>query len=156
MRPHPQHAAQWRAVDRSGLDGVAIWPPAGADPGTPEAKADYYDSIHHSAAVVGVNTSGLIESAIVGRSVYTLLAPEFRATQEGTLHFHHLLAANGGPLYVAASFDEHAAQLARAIGCGAADERPNRAFVERFIRPAGLHLEATEQLVAAIEALGRR
>ena len=76
------------------------------------SKADYFDSIHHSAAVVGVNTTAQIESAIVGRRVYTILAPEFRDTQEGTIHFHHLVRAGGGLVHVATDFADHLSQLA--------------------------------------------
>ena len=53
----------------------------------------------HSVAVVGVNTSALIESGIVGRPVYTVLADEFAGQQEGTLHFQHLKNVNGGLLH---------------------------------------------------------
>ncbi|HEY2945672.1 MAG TPA: hypothetical protein VGN09_24785, partial [Vicinamibacteria bacterium] len=150
IRPHPQNAEQWREVDLRGLAGVSIWPREGADPIDPQAKADYYDSIHHSAAVVGVNTSALIEAAIVGRSVYTWLADEFRDTQEGTLHFHHLLEAGGGVLHVADTFEEHAAQLARALS--EAGRESNRAFLEAFVRPRGLEVPATPLLVEAVEA----
>ena len=36
------------------------------------SRADYFDSIYHAAAVVGINTTAQIESAIVGRPVHTL------------------------------------------------------------------------------------
>jgi hypothetical protein len=151
IRPHPQNARQWRDVELSDLDDVVVWPRAGADPVDGRAKADYYDSIYHCAAVIGVNTSALIEGAIVGRPVYTLLAPEFRDTQEGTLHFHHLLEANGGPLHVAGSFEEHAAQLAVALTPEGQDGESNRRFLEVFVRPHGLDMPATVKLVAALE-----
>jgi len=96
-----------------------------------------------------VNTSALIESAIVGRPVLTQLAAEFRETQGGTLHFAHL--AEGGPLRVAESFDEHAAQLVRALAGD--DDGGSEAFVCSFVRPHGLEEAATPRLVAAIEAL---
>jgi hypothetical protein len=152
VRPHPQHAAQWQTSALSGLDNAVLWPPAGADPVTPAAKADYYDSIYHSSAVVGVNTSALVESAIVGRSSYTLVGPEFRDTQVGTLHFHYLLRENGGPLQVAGSLEEQMAQLSEAL----ASDMPgddHRMFVETFIRPGGLDVPATPKLVSAIEQL---
>jgi hypothetical protein len=91
VRPHPQNFKQWKVAHLDDLKGVVVWPREGANPLNHTSRSDYYHSIHHSAAVVGVNTSALIESAIVGRAVYTILAPEFRDTQEGTLHFHHLL-----------------------------------------------------------------
>ena len=152
VRPHPLNAAQWQDVDLSEPGAVALWPRDGAVVVDTRSRCDFYDSIHHCAAVVGVNTSALIESAIVGRPVYTLLAPEFQGTQEGTLHFHHLLHVNGGLLHVADSFGEHAAQLAEAL---AAEDRRhaerNRRFVEAFVRPHGLDEPATPRVATAIE-----
>ena len=110
--------------------------------------------MYHSAAVVGVNTTAEIESAIVGRQVFTLLAPEFRETQEGTLHFRHLRGVNGGFLHVAESFPEHLAQLDAALRTGGADDGRCRRFVEAFVRPHGLEVPATERLVEALEAVG--
>ena len=65
-------------------------------PGRRDVARDFYDSIHHCAAVVGINTSALIESAIVGRPVLTILDAEFARPQDGTLHFAHLQRAGGG------------------------------------------------------------
>ena len=152
IRPHPQNAAQWNDVDLSSLDGVAVHPRSGDDPVTDAAKSLYYDSIHHSAGVVGINTSALIESAIAGRTVYTLALPEVREAQEGTLHFRHLVQAGGGLLEVAHSLDEHAEQLRRGLTADAGAER-NRAFLEEFVRPYGLDTPATPRLVEAIERL---
>ena len=39
------------------------------------SKADYFDSVAHADAVVGVNTSALIESAIVDRPALAFPAP---------------------------------------------------------------------------------
>jgi hypothetical protein len=158
VRPHPQNATNqgWRGADLGDLGNVAIWPRTGLNPVDAESRSDYYDSIHHSAAVVGVNTSALIESGIVGRGVYTLLAPEFAETQEGTLHFHHLRDVNGGLLHVASNFAEHVTQLEAALGNPhTADERCRR-FVEAFVRPAGIAEAATPRLVAALEATAAR
>ncbi len=149
IRPHPRNAAQWDGIDLSDLDEVAVFPAAGADPIDPRSKADYYDSIFHCAAVVGVNTSALIESAIVGRRVYTWLAPDFRETQGGTLHFGHL--TEHGLLNVAETFDEHARQLAGGVEEEARDPSANRAFLEFFVRPGGLEQPATPRLVEEVE-----
>ena len=155
IRPNPQNAEQWCEADLSAFGNVAVWPPGGADPSDEGARREYYDSIHHAAAVVGVNTSALIESAIVGRAVHTLLAEEFRDTQGGTLHFRHLVGAGGGLLGVARTFEEHAAQRAAALGGGGAVAAGrNRAFLEAFVRPHGLDEAATPRLVGAIEAAG--
>lgn len=156
VRPHPQNGEQWRQADLGEFGNVAVWPRGGANPIDSEAKAEYYDSIHHSAGVVGINTSALIEAGIVGRPVYTLLAPEFADTQEGTLHFHYLRHVNGGLLRVAKDWDEHLNQLAHAVRGAEDEEAVGRGFIREFVRPHGLEVPATPLLADAIEELGRQ
>ncbi len=151
IRPHPQNAKQWADVDVSPFGRVAIHPRSGDDPVDATSKSLLYDSISHSAGVVGINTSALIESAIVGRTVYTLALPEVREAQEGTLHFRHLVEAGGGLLEVAHTLDEHAAQLRQGLAGSGADR--NRSFLEEFVRPHGLDTPATPRLIDAVERL---
>lgn len=151
IRPHPQNAAQWKDFDPSAFEAVGIWPRSGANPVDTDARADYYDSMFHSAAVVGVNTSALIESGIVGRQVYTVLTEEFAGQQEGTLHFQHLKNVNGGLLHVGATLAEHLGQLTAALREGP-DAARSRAFVESFVRPYGLETPAAERFADAVEA----
>jgi hypothetical protein len=152
VRPHPRTGKVWAESGLGDLENVAVWPPTGADPRTDAARSVYFDSLSHCAAVVGLNTSALVEAAIAGKASYTFVLPETRATQDGTLHFHHLLRENGGPLLVARSMDEHLAQLAEAL------ERPDEgreaveAFVASFVRPLGRERECAPILVDDLEA----
>ncbi len=152
IRPHPQNAEQWRDFDVTQYDAVGIWPRAGANPVDVDARADYFDSMYYSRAVVGVNTSALIESGIVGRPVFTVLADDFAGQQEGTLHFQHLKNVNGGLLTTAASLDEHVTQLADAIRRTPAPDGRSRAFIEAFVRPFGVDQPAAERFADAVEA----
>ena len=102
IRPHPYNPGRWGEADLSDLGPVTVWPRAGANPVDEDDRADYFDSLFHSQAVVGVNTSAMIEAAIVGRPVHTVRADEFADTQGGTLHFHYLLPEQGGFLRVTA------------------------------------------------------
>src|SRR5690606_27300154 len=113
IRPHPGHAAQWADVDLHRFGPVAVWPRAGAMPVEEEDKRHYFDSLYHCAAVVGVNTSGMIEAGIVGRRSFTLLAPEFAQTQRGTVHFEYLTSY--GFVTAAGSWSEHFANLTGAL-----------------------------------------
>lgn len=155
VRPHPQNARQWRGVDLSPFGNATIWPPAGAQPDAGEARADYFESLAHSACVVGINTSGLIEAGIVGKAVLTILDEDFAGTQAGTLHFHYLRWENGGLLRVAADLDEHLRQLATALERGTEDADQVRRFIQRFCRPHGLDRAAAPLLADGIEALAR-
>src|SRR5205823_14397161 len=118
VRPHPHNAPQWDGVHLSEFGNVSIWPRQAEQPDTGEARADFFDSLFHSSAVVGVNTSALIEAAIVGKSVFSPLAPEFAGTQRGTLHFHYLLFENGGFLHAAETMGEHFTQLSEMLEQG--------------------------------------
>ena len=154
IRPYPDTAQRWVAA---GLDGpqVAVWPRFGESPHDEASRDDYFDSIHHAAAVVGINTTAQIESAIAGRPVHTVLADEFRETQEGTLHFRYLEAEEFGLLHVGRTWEEHAAQLEASLR-GEGDDGRNERFLRRFVRPLGLDRPATDLVADAIEELGAR
>jgi hypothetical protein len=93
----------------------------------------------------------MIEAAVIGKSVLTILAPEFG--QESTLHFHYLLEENGGFLHVASTLERHAEQLARVLEDRAEDAEQRRRFVESFVRPHGLDRAATPIFADAVEQL---
>lgn len=150
VRPHPQNAAQWQGVTFDG-DNVSVWPRSGEQVASDGSRAVFYDSIAHSAAVVGVNTSALIEASILGRSVLTVLTPEFEGTQQGTLHYHYLRWENGGFLREARSLDEHLVQLESALAPEGSEREQVRRFVEAFVRPLGLEVSASEALASGIE-----
>jgi hypothetical protein len=152
VRPHPQNAAQWRGVDLAGFD-AAVWPPGGAQPDAGEARADFFDSLAHSAAVAGINTSALLEAAILGKSV--LAVPGFAGTQQGTLWFRYLLYENGGFVHVGDTLGEHVRQLAGVLEGGDEHADQTRRFVESFVRPHGLDRPAAPILADAIETLAR-
>ncbi len=152
VRPHPQRLDEWTTDARDALacEGAVLW---GSNPVETESRADYFDSMFHASAVVGLNTSALVEAAIVDRPVLTLMLPEFSDSQEGTFHFHHLLTVGGGFLNVSRSLEAHASQLLEVLAGEAV--KPNRPFVERFIRPRGVGAAATPVFADAVERLAR-
>lgn len=155
IRPHPYNAVGWKTADLSNLGDVSVFPRRAYSPIEEENRADYFDSLYHAAAIVGINTSAMIEAAILRRPVLSILTPEFASTQEGTLHFHHLLPENGGFLLLARSLPEHVAQLAGALRHPEEVEAQTVRFVRSFIRPHGLDVPCTPIVASAIEAFGR-
>jgi hypothetical protein len=150
IRPYPSTMAAWKEADLSALGPVAVW---GGNPVDERSREDYFDSLYHSATIVGLNTSAFIEAAIVGRQVLTILVPRFHDNQMGTAHFRYLLEVGGGILRVARTREEHLAQLGSALR-HTPDAHPHSAFLEAFLRPAGLDRPATPGFVGAIEELG--
>jgi hypothetical protein len=153
VRPHPYNSSGWEQDPVADLPGVAVFPRRGYNPIDEDNRGDFFDSIYHSAAIVGINTSAMIEAAIVGRPVFSMLAPEFAGTQEGTIHFHHLLPENGGCVRFAATLEEHVRQLSDRLRDPAAAHAETQRFVAGFIRPHGLERPATPIFVDAIERL---
>jgi len=152
VRPHPQNAGQWGGIDLSRFGNVAVWPPGGAQPDAGEARAGFFDSLWHSAAVVGINTSALIEAAILGKSVLTPRVPEFAGTQEGTLHFRYVTVENGGFVH-ADQLEAHLDALADVLARGEEHAEQTRRFVESFVRPHGLDRPAAPIMADAMEAV---
>ncbi len=149
VRPHPQRMGEWDGIDLAAeFPGVAFF---GSNPIDPSSRDDYFDSMYHSAGIVGLNTSALIEAAIVDRPVYTILLPEYHGNQEGTFHFRYLLRVGDGFLHTSRSFEEHAGQLT--AGLAGQPVKQNGPFVEEFIRPDGRREAATPRFVAAVEEL---
>ena len=153
VRPHPTNGSTWAEHPLRGAPNVAVWPPVGADPTSEERRAAFFDSMHHAAAVVGANTTALIDAAIVGRRTFSVLLPELRGSQDETLHFHYLLPENGGALVVARSLAEHTRHLREALFSPSAGDAWRDAFLGRFVRPRGLGQPATPVLVEDLERL---
>ncbi len=152
IRPHPYNAAHWRSAGFCDLPNVAIYPDRSNPVNEPD-RQDYFDSLYHSETVVGVNTTAMIEAAIVGRTVHSVLADEFKDTQGGTLHFRYLLSENGGFLRVATSLSEHAAQVVETLRSPDIGRAACERFVATFIRPRGMNVPTTPILVEALEGL---
>ena len=143
IRPHPREQKPWRKF--SAPPGVAV-----AFPRALNSDRTLFDSVFHSAAVVGLNTSAELEAGIVGRPVFTVLAGDHAEGQQGTIHFQYLLKERGGFVEVAPDFETHRRQLAAAVR-GDYDSAAIRDFIERFLRPHGRTQPATPLLVNAIE-----
>jgi hypothetical protein len=155
VRPHPTNGTTWAEHPLGGISNVAVWPPVGEDPTDQERRAGFYDSIFHAAAVVGANTTALIDAAIVGRRTFSILLPELRGAQEQTLHFHYLLPEHGGALTVAGSLEDHVRQLREAVFSEPPDDGWRTAFLTSFVRPHGLSEPAAPRLVRDLEQLAR-
>lgn len=152
LRPHPRNLEAWRSL------------PAGA-PGERVAfqaeqrlnlsdEQEIFDTIHHADACFAVNTSAVLEAALQGKPVLTVLDPDLSGGQGGTLHFAYLTEVGGGLLYQDRDLSAHIATLA---GClrrprGAPDPR-SQSFARAFLdRPDG-GADCSASLLAAVDAV---
>jgi hypothetical protein len=150
VRPHPGNTEQWQNVDL-GDPHALVHPTSYTGMPLSDAEVDTFRySLLASSAVVGINTTAMIEAAILRRPVLTVRDPAFDRSQQQTLHFAYLSNANG-PVVTASSLAEHVAQLGAVLAdSGSAIDAGDR-FVRRFVRPLGIDTPATGHLCDAIE-----
>jgi FkbM family methyltransferase len=156
IRPHPVNEQPWGRLDVLAIENFSIWPRDASGQFEPQWQHDYFDSLYHADAVIGLNTSGMIEAGLIGKPVLTLLSKDIPDSLKGTtdtLHFDYLLNVNGGLLHVAGSWEEHTQHLVRAIGGDPSMAERSRVFTQAFIRPHGLDTPATPKLADAIRSL---
>ena len=130
VRPYPGGGA-WGRWDPEPTDDFVVAPARKLEP------ARLAELLTDADAVVALNTSAELEAALACRPVVTFRARELAPGQEGSVHFEYLLEQHGGFVIDSADLDEHVRNLSRVLA-GELDHGRMRAFVERFVRPAGL------------------
>lgn len=127
VRPHPANAKHY---DK--LNGPAIQQHTLAESES-EIK-DFYSAIIHSEATIGINTSAMIDSIILGKRCIAILLDRYNSTQTEAFHFNEILE------YV---------EISRSVkGCiERIESNPNPIsssidFIWEFIRPKGETISA--------------
>jgi hypothetical protein len=150
IRPHFQNPDSWQGWSPP-APGVVVSPPLGEMPVDDNSRRAFFDGLSHCVAAVGANTSAMIEAAIAGRPVLSILTPEFG--QETMPHFHHL--TDQGLIQTARSFDEHCAHVVQVLDVPGGWDAARLHFLRTFIRPHGLDTPAARHFANAVEALMR-
>jgi len=156
IRPHPMNRASWREVTRIDAHGhsrwkrAVVWPLQPKHPTDPASRAGFFDTLFHADAIVGLNTSAMLEALILGRPVLTFLGHECAVSQTRNLHFQHL--AESGCVYQADTLHEHIAQLTEVLEHPPAVAEACERFVAEFLRPLGRSASASAALVDVILA----
>lgn len=159
VRPHPGHLEPWTGDALAALQrqGVTVWPLSYSGMPLGDVEIDeFHDTLLACDAVVGVNTTAMIEAAIVGRPVLTVSDPVFAQSQRETLHFRYLVSDAEGCVQIAHGLDAHVAQLERTLAHPAERLEALAAFVRRFVRPFGLDQGSTGRLCDVIEGVALR
>jgi len=160
VRPHPMELHGWTKMlpkpmpEVAWRNGAAIWPTNPKHPTTEAGRDDFFDTIYHADAIVGLNTSAMIEAAILETSVLTFFGHGMVASQTGNLHFQHL----AGHEFMRQGRDlaEHVRQLAAVLHAPRNGSAATRDFVTKFVRPLGHSVSAAGSLVDRIlDVLGR-
>ena len=152
VRPHPTNTDTWRGVDLNDQSAV-IYPRAYSGvPLTDEEVETFRCSLLVSSVVVGINTTAMIEAAILTRPVLTVRDAAFAHSQNETVHFGYLSDPATGCATTAAGIDEHLIQLHQVLADPTPQVAAAQRFVRAFVRPGGHDVPATRIICDAIES----
>jgi hypothetical protein len=147
VRPHP--ANDTMCAELKDVPGVTLLPstmPFGAD-----AAALFMSVLAHAFAVVGINTSGLIDAIALDRPVYSVMTDRYTDTHLSAAHFRHLVEGNA--ITIASDTDELVKLLAEELKGSGGRKAERREFVRRFLRPRGMDVAAGSVAARAIVML---
>lgn len=149
VRPHPLNDC----FDGFAEPDVAVFPPAATRPDLEGPRQDYFDTLTHAAAVVGVNTTAFLEAAVTDRPCLSVVSDRHRHGQVERGHFHHLL--DGGFIETSPDVAGTSAILGRILAGDDPRREARRRFVAAFVRPGGMERRAGEVVAEAIERAAR-
>lgn len=160
VRPHPMNLSQWNVdgellslaerKDVGRLRGSFVWPIHPKHPTDPETEATFFDALFHADAVVGLNTSVMVEAAILKKPVFTFSGHDAVESQTANKHFRYL--AQSGFVRHATGLAEHVGQIEQSFANPGALDSACQAFVDDFIRPKGRTKNASKLLARAMLA----
>lgn len=153
VRPHPVNSMIISALRDGEHSTISIYPSPGELPDTEEKRRMFYNSIYHSVAVVGVNTTAFLEASAIDKPCVTIISQEYGETQQ-LVHFHHL--AEGKFLEIAKQVEDVAdivGQIVEGIDTRVVQRRE---FVKNFIKPLEMEKSAVETYADLIERLGSK
>jgi len=146
VRPYPMNVGIWDGIS---VPNMVVWPRKDEAPDIAIYKQNYFHSMYYSSLVVGVNTTAMIEAAIVDRPCVTILTDKYRATQFGRGHFDYLI--KGDFMDLANGFDHSAELIAKILGGNDEKAGNRRRFVNYFIRPRGMDRDVATLFTQAVE-----
>lgn len=148
IRPHPMALDQWSSNKdinlRADLKSTRVWPTDCKHPTSRNGAETFFNSLFFADAVVGLNTSVMIEAAILRKPVLTFEKHTSSNSQQDNLHYRHL--ADSGFLHRAADLKEHFAQLIEVLENPQHSAEQADLFIESFVRPLGRDQSASQLL----------
>ncbi len=147
VRPHPRYYRKYEKID---LHDVHIVPQGKFGWNSKEFPQIFYDTMYHSAAIVGVNTSAMLDALVIDRPVISILEKQYDHTQADTYHFSELIKS--GAIYLKKP-DEIEGTLIDIFDGRDGLQEKRRQFVAGHLMPRGLGISAGEVIADEIEQL---
>jgi len=147
VRPHPRYYQKYEKIV---LRDVHIVPQGKFAWNQKEFSQIFYDTIYHSAAIVGVNTSAMLDVIVIDRPVISILEKQHDHTQADTYHFPELIKS--GAIYLK-KLDEIEGTLIDIFDERNGLQEKRKQFVADHLMPRGLGISVGEIIADEIEQL---
>lgn len=148
VRPHPENMKIWKD---GGLSGARLRPESYSEYYSQEARDHYFDTMYHSNVIIGINTTAIIEAAILDKPCVALQTDYYSNTQINTRHYHLLLKYEF--LNVAKTFEEAKATIGYLLNNEDPKNKERSHFVREFVFPQGESISASVVMGEALEEL---
>jgi hypothetical protein len=126
VRPHPHNSVIWDQWPKVPPGGVAVWDGRGND------IRGIIDCVGHSIAVVGINTTAMLEAAALEKPVLTVIDENLSVGQTQRVHFRYL---TDGLVTAAVSLENHVSDLTKILHGDTGFARKSKTFTRSFLRP---------------------
>lgn len=146
VRPHPFK----NAFKDFSMKNIWVIPKKNTWPNREKSIDLYFNSLYHAFAVVGVNTSGFIDAAILDKPIVAILTEKYNLRQVETEHFKQFVKEKVLDLVDVAGFNGSISRILSGID---KHKKERRKFVGNFIRPLGFKVNAGEAAAIAIEKM---
>jgi len=151
LRPHPQNFQVYEKLD---VRGITVIPRGEPFHGKEEGQKIFYDTLYHSVAVVGINTSAMLDAVIMGKPVIALYRDSYVSIQVEMHHFKSLLEEQVVDLVKTPKETRNAI---RNIIEGRDKRKEYRErFIKDYLRPRGLTVFAGESVANEVEDIAKR
>lgn len=151
IRPHPLNIAIWDDWNEA---GTVIVPKSNRNIFySMEAKALFFETFFHCSCVVGLNTTAMVEAAIVDKPCVSILSEKFRDTQERSGHFHHL--ADAGIIFTTRIHNDACEFIKQVLRGNDNQAEARERFVSSFVRPRGVNVQSSEVMTNILTAMVR-
>ena len=146
VRPYPSRSFVWNDFH---APNTRIWPRDGEWPDVDGARQNLFDTLYHSLAVIGINTTAMLEACVIGKPCLAIMTEEFKSAQTERAHFQQVL--RGGFLEIAEYYQAVVPILQNLLSGKDTKIQARKDFSHSFFRPHGLQFAASDLAATAIE-----
>ena len=148
VRPHGGNTTQFKNLNKK----IKIFPLIGELPDTNESKESMVSSLRYSDFSVGINTTAMIDSIVLGTPCISVVKDEFKYNQVDTPHFNKVRKEG---IFIEAHNNNEIVNNIKKLNINNNDSliKNMNKFVMKFCRPYGDNISAGKKALIEIEKL---